>query len=75
MSYVGQALKAVSSFFDPGMAAAFTIGESAGVVVRNGNLMIVGDEFNFPKDSIVLDPHRYIDDTDDVTVIRIGEGK
>ena len=49
MSYVGQALKAVSSFFDPGMAAAFTIGESAGVVVRNGNLMIVGDEFNFPK--------------------------
>ena len=30
------------------MAAAFTIGESSGVVVRNGNLMIVGDEFNFP---------------------------
>ena len=49
MSDTGQALKALSSFFDPGMAAAFTIGESSGVVVRNGNLMIVGDEFNFPK--------------------------
>lgn len=49
MSYTGQVLKALSSVFDPGMAAAFTIGESAGVVVRNGNLMIVGDEFNFPQ--------------------------
>jgi len=49
LSYTQQVLKTLSSFFDPGMAAAFTIGESGGVVVRNGNLMIVGDEFNFPE--------------------------
>ena len=37
------------SFFNPGTAAAFTIGESSGVVVENGRLKIKSDEFNFPK--------------------------
>tara|TARA_B100000287_G_scaffold110388_1_gene102752 strand:- start:207 stop:1445 length:1239 start_codon:yes stop_codon:yes gene_type:complete len=32
------------------------------------------EDFDFPKDSIVLDPHRYIKDRDGLTVIRIGEG-
>ena len=49
LSKIGQVGKALSSFFDPGMAAAFTIGESSGVVIKNGHLMIVGDEFNFPQ--------------------------
>ena len=49
LSKIGQIGKGLSSFFDPGMAAAFSIGESSGVVIKNGNLMIVGDEFDFPQ--------------------------
>ena len=33
----------------------------------------VFNEFNFPTDSIVIDPFRYIDDIDGVDIIRIGE--
>lgn len=39
----------VDSFFDPVSAAGLTIGESSNIVERDGNLWIVGDEFNFPK--------------------------
>jgi UDPglucose 6-dehydrogenase len=31
--------------------------------------------YKFPAGSVVLDPHRYIPDQDDVTVIRIGQSK
>ena len=30
-------------------------------------------DFPFVKGSVVIDPWRYVDDTDDVTIIRIGE--
>ena len=33
----------------------------------------VFNEFNFPTDSIVIDPFRYIDDIDGVDIIRIGQ--
>ena len=39
----------VDSFFDPVAAAGLTIGESSNIMERDGNLWIVGDEFNFPK--------------------------
>ena len=29
-------------------------------------------EFNFPEGSIVIDPWRYIDDLNDIEVIRVG---
>lgn len=37
------------SFGDAATTFAFTVGESAGIVVKNGELHIVGDEYNFPN--------------------------
>ena len=33
------------------------------------------NEFDFPNDSIIIDPWRYVNDIDGVTIIRVGEGK
>lgn len=38
-----------------------------------GTMHSVFNEFNFPVDSIVIDPFRYIDDIDGVDIIRIGQ--
>ena len=37
------------SFGNAGTTFAFTVGESAGIVVKNGELHIVGDEYDFPN--------------------------
>ena len=39
-------------------------------ITKSGHEII---EFDFPKDSIVIDPWRYIKDVDGVEVIRVGD--
>jgi hypothetical protein len=49
-SDLGIVKRAGKSFFDPGAAAAFTIGESSGVrVTKEGDLVLEHDEWNFPE--------------------------